>query len=297
MRRSKPLAQGPREPLEPATAGLVALDGGLDPAAGPGSCLVMLHGPASGRSWALDRPELWIGRDESCDIVVAIDTVSRRHCLVSAGRDGIAVRDLASTNGSFVNDEPLRVGTDRPLRPGDHVRVGAAIFRLLQGDDLEALQREEVHRSRIVDGLTQVGNRRHLLDALERELARHQRYGRPLALLLFDVDGFRRINDDWGRLTGDGVLRELAARVQAGVRRCDVLARWGDDAFALALPESDGEAARACAERLRRLVAEHAFLAHGDRLPVGISLGIACAGADGLTAAALVAEAEARPGT
>jgi diguanylate cyclase (GGDEF)-like protein len=257
---------------------LVALDGGRrsSPSDG-GGYLVMIYGPTLGQRWPLERSELLIGRDEACDIVVPLDTVSRRHCSVAMDGPLAHVRDLGSTNGTFVNECPVKGAEEVALAPGDRLRTGGVIFKFLQGDHVEALYHEEIYRTMIVDGLTQAHNRRFLLEFLDRELARHQRHRRPLSLLLFDLDDFKRINDDWGHLTGDAVLRELAELVRARVRREDCFARWGGEEFAVALSETDPEAAELFAERIRRLVEEHEFRANGERLPVTISVGVATA--------------------
>ena len=257
---------------------LVAIDGGRQSRAGDDACgcLVMIYGPTLGQRWPIQR-ELLIGRDDGCDAVVPLETVSRRHCLVSMSEETARVRDLGSTNGTFVNDCPVVGDEDALLAPGDRLRAGGAIFKFLQGDHVEALYHEEIYRTMIVDGLTQAHNRRFLLEFLDRELARHQRHRRPLSLLLFDLDDFKRINDDWGHLTGDSVLRELADLVRARVRREDCFARWGGEEFAVALSETDPEAAQLFAERVRRLVEEHEFRVHGERVPVTISVGVATA--------------------
>lgn len=274
---------------------LVALEGGRGGSAGAdGGCLVATYGPEPGRRWSLERGELLIGRDEGCDVPVAIDTVSRRHCVVTV-RDGVArVRDLGSTNGTFVNEAAVAGDGEVALAPGDRLRAGGAIFRFLAGDDVEARYHEEVYRTMIVDGLTQAHNRRFLLEFLERELARHQRHQRPLSLVLFDLDGFRRINEDWGQLTGDAVLRDVAALVRPRVRREDCFARWGGEEFAVAMAETDPAAAQLFAERICRLVEAHEFRAHGERLPVTLSAGVATAGPATRDPEALLAHAEAR---
>lgn len=273
---------------------LVALDGGRRERPGDdGGYLVMIYGPALGQRWPIERLELLIGRDEGCDVVVALDTVSRRHCIVSMEGDAARVRDLGSTNGTFLNECPLKGDEEVVLTPGDRLRTGGAIFKFLQGDHVEALYHEEIYRTMIVDGLTQAHNRRFLLEFLDRELARHQRHQRPLSLLLFDLDGFKRINDDWGHLTGDAVLRELAELVRARVRREDCFARWGGEEFAVALSETEPEAAQLFAERVRQLIEEHEFRVNGERLPVTISVGVATAPPDLRDAEAFLARADA----
>lgn len=273
---------------------LAALDGGRQERTGDdGGSLVMIHGPDVGRRWPIERIELLIGRDESCDVVVALETVSRRHCVVSLDGGVVRVRDLGSTNGTFVDDSPLKGDEEAPLAVGARLRVGGTIFKFLQGDHVEALYHEEIYRTMIVDGLTQAHNRRFLLEFLDRELARHQRHQRPLSLLLFDLDGFDRINDDWGHLNGDAVLRELAELVRARVRREDCFARRGGEEFAVALSETDPEAAQLFAERVRQLVEEHEFRVNGERLPITISVGVAVAPPDLRDAEAFLACADA----
>lgn len=273
---------------------LAVLDGGRrEHAVDDGGYLVMIYGPNLGQRWPIEGSELVIGRDETCDVVVALDTVSRRHCVVSMDGDSARVRDLGSTNGTLVNECPLKGDEEGILTPGDRLRAGGAIFKFLQGDHVEALYHEEIYRTMIVDGLTQAHNRRFLLEFLDRELARHQRHRRPLSLLLFDLDGFKRINDDWGHLTGDAVLRELAELVRGHVRREDCFARWGGEEFAVALSETAPEAAELFAERVRKLVEEHEFRAGGERLPVTISVGVATSTPGLRDAEAFLAEADA----
>lgn len=131
----------------------------------------------------------------------------------------------------------------------------------------------------MLDGLTRAHSRRFLLDFLDRELARHRRHKRPLSLVLLELDGFERITEGWGQLTGDAVLRELADLVRGRVRREDCFARWGGAQFVVALCETPAENAEVFAERVRQLVETHEFRPRGERLPVTISIGIATAAA------------------
>ena len=85
-----------------------------------------------------------------------------------------------------------------PLRSGDYVKVGGTIFKFLSGGNIESLYHEEIYQLTIVDGLTQVNNKRYFLEYLEREMGRCHRYGRPLSLIMFDIDHFKKINDTTG---------------------------------------------------------------------------------------------------
>ena len=238
------------------------------------ACLVLIYppGPQMGRRYTLDRAETHIGRGSDCAIVVDFDSVSRRHACVSRRAGATIVTDLKSTNGTYVNEEPIsRVA----LANGDLVQVGNAIFKFLTGGDVETDYHEAIYRMTIIDGLTGAHNKRFLLDFLDRELARALRYGRPMSLVMFDIDHFKRVNDDHGHLTGDQVLREIARRVSGRIRREELLARYGGEEFAVVLPESDNEGAIAFAEQLRRLIADHPVEFEGNLIEVTVSLGVA----------------------
>ncbi len=183
----------------------------------------------------------------------------------------MTVIELGSTNGSYVNDVPI---AERTLREGDLLRIGNAIFKFLTGGNVESQYHEEIYRMTIIDGLTQAYNKRYFLENLERELARCTRHGRPLSLLLFDIDHFKAINDEHGHLTGDFVLRELARRVKGRVRRDEILARYGGEEFAVILPETSRENAMKVGEDLRNIVAGSGFDFEGDQVPVTISIGV-----------------------
>nr|WP_246389871.1 GGDEF domain-containing protein [Halomonas cerina] len=129
------------------------------------------------------------------------------------------------------------------------------------------------HQSR-VDALTGLANRRRLQEAAEEAFARRQRHPSPLGLILLDLDHFKTINDAYGHPVGDGVLASFAATLQHQVRRGDIVARMGGEEFAILMPESDLEAGRLLAERIR--LATRAMRlsgqAAGHRLTVSIGV-------------------------
>jgi diguanylate cyclase (GGDEF)-like protein len=238
------------------------------------ACLVLIYppGPDMGKRFPLDRAEFVLGRGTDCDIQVDRDSVSRRHAKISRTDTSWVVQDLGSTNGSYVNDHPIHEAT---LRDGDFLKIGAAIFKFLTGANIEVSYHEEIYRMTIVDGLTGVANKRHFLEFLEREMARCMRYGRPLSLVMFDIDHFKQINDQHGHLTGDYVLKEIAKRLTQRIRREEMLARYGGEEFAAVLPETARQGAMEFGEQIRQLVAREPFEFEGDRLPVTISVGVA----------------------
>ncbi len=238
-------------------------------------CLVQIYPPGEslGRKWPVDEDELTVGRDTKNEIVVDLDNVSRRHAKFTT-RDGkVFVCDLGSTNGTYLND--VEVHEETELRSGDLVKVGGSIFKFLSGANVEALYFEEIHRMAIVDGLTQIYNKRYLLEFMEREMARCHRYGRALSLIMFDIDHFKKINDESGHLAGDYVLRELAYIVKQRVRKEECFARYGGEEFAIVMPESGREKVRKFAEKLLTLVSGHDFVFEGKTIPVTVSIGVA----------------------
>src|ERR1700693_3913311 len=260
---------------EPDTDTTLAIGPRRRPAAGRrNACLVHIYPscPDIGTRYFLGDTPLRLGRDPDCDIVIQDPSVSRRHASVRPEDDGYYVIDLQSTNGTFVNDT---LASPCKLKDGDYLHVGGCIYRFLTGDNIEAEYYEEIHRLMILDALTTIHNRRYLLDFLARERVRAAHYGRPLTLLMFDIDHFKTINDTWGHLAGDHSLRELVACIQGSIRKHDLLARYGGDEFAVVLPECSFEEGVALAERLRAVVHHHRFHFEGNEYQITLSLGVA----------------------
>lgn len=237
------------------------------------SSLVVIHGPNLGKNYVLDVEEFTIGRDMKNNIVVDLDNVSRRHAIIRTRQGRSYVQDLGSTNGTYLNDQEAL--EEALLRSGDFVKVGGAIFKFLSGGNIEKLYHEEIYQLTIVDGLTQINNKRYLTEFLEREIGRCHRYNRDLALIMIDLDHFKKVNDTHGHIVGDFVLRELTQRIKQRVRKEECFARYGGEEFAIVIPESGPDNARRFAEKLRKIVADQPFVFEGKEIPVTISLGVA----------------------
>jgi diguanylate cyclase (GGDEF)-like protein len=218
-----------------------------------------------------------LGRGNDCDIRINDHSVSRRHARIQPGADGYYAVDLQSTNGTFVNDVPASICK---LKDGDYLRVGNCIYRFLAGGNVEAEYHEEIYRLTIIDALTDIHNKRYLLEFLDRELSRSARYHRPLSLIMFDIDRFKTVNDDLGHLGGDFTLREAAAAVKGSIRKEELFARYGGEEFVIVLPETNLENGLAVAERVRGLVERHNFQYEGKSYVVTISVGLAATSGD-----------------
>ena len=190
------------------------------------------------------------------------------------------------------------------------VRVRSSSDELELPSDLQAILRtidalqkanEKLEELALRDGLTNLYNRRYLIENLELEIARSRRYDRPFSILFLDIDDFKRLNDTFGHLAGDSVLRtvgELLVSADRGIRSSDFAARYGGEEFCVVLPETAAEGARLKAERLRQSVAEHrwatkTFAASPKFEPVTVSIGVATFPLQGQTSHQLLAAADA----
>lgn len=153
---------------------------------------------------------------------------------------------------------------------------------------------ETTRQMSVRDSLTDAFNHRHFQETLYRELTRHERSGQPLALLMVDIDDFKKINDRWGHPVGDLVLRGLVEELQKGVREMDTVARYGGEEFAVILPETTPEKAFLVADRLRaRIVARQFVTPEVSRpLSITVSLGLACFPEDANSKRALIERAD-----
>jgi diguanylate cyclase (GGDEF)-like protein len=239
------------------------------------ACLVVIYGTDLGRKFNLNQPALTVGRSSKSDLQVDQESVSRSHAKIINTGKTIILRDLGSTNGTYVNDELI---DEYVLRDGDFIKIGRTIFKFLSGSNIENAYHEEIYRLTTVDGLTQVYNKRYFLETLEREISRAHRYHRDLALIMFDIDFFKNVNDTHGHLAGDSVLKQLASVLRARIRREDILARYGGEEFSIILPEINVVNAMVFADKVRKLVEKTTFKFEDEKIPITISVGVAAVG-------------------
>lgn len=235
------------------------------------SSLVQIYGPNLGQRYIIDQPTISLGRDESNDIVLADENVSRIHAEITVG-DEVTLVDQESTNGSRVNDDEVKQAV---LANGDLIQLGSFILKYISSGNAEAIFHETIYNMTITDGLTEVANRRKLEEFLERELAGAIRHKRPLAVAVIDADHFKAVNDNFGHIAGDYVLRKIAHVIQGVIRKDELLARYGGEEFVIVMPESTLEQAATLAEKVRKLIEETEFHFEEHTIPVTVSVGVA----------------------
>lgn len=189
--------------------------------------------------------------------------------------------------------------TDYVIKPIDRnelaARVRTQIRRRRYHEQLRAMVETSVSMA-FVDPLTSAYNRRYMTAHLERKLAElAESAGKPLSVIMFDVDHFKRINDTHGHATGDDVLREIVRRINASTRDLDLLARYGGEEFVIIMPDTTEGNAMVISERLRVLIANEAFRVaeKGEAVKVTISIGIAATSDAKTTGEQLLAAADA----
>jgi diguanylate cyclase (GGDEF)-like protein len=207
---------------------------------------------------------------------------------------GVAVRggEEVAREGTFERTgQPLRlelastemVGEDlalilHPVPTGFDDRT-VALAHSLVAQAAVALDNARLHgivqRQAVTDELTGLSNRRFFRDALETELQRAERFGNPLSLIVADLDDFKRINDRFGHQAGDEVLRTFAETLRGRIRGVDLGARLGGEEFAVLLPETDADGAKALAENLRAAVAGMVVPIGQHQLRITASFGVA----------------------
>jgi diguanylate cyclase (GGDEF)-like protein len=170
------------------------------------------------------------------------------------------------------------------------LNTGRRIIRLQQ-QLLDAQRQLQVQATR--DALTGLWNRAAILDILLREVPRAEREGRPVGVILADLDHFKRINDAHGHLAGDEALREVARRMTTVLRSYDTTGRYGGEEFLIVLPGCNGEASFRLAERVREHIAAEPVDLDNNRVALTVSLGVAVRDGAALTAPALLREADA----
>jgi two-component system, cell cycle response regulator len=173
----------------------------------------------------------------------------------------------------------LQSGADdyitKPFDPAElHARLNVG-RRIIDLQDKLIAAREELRFRATHDALTGVANRAVVLETLSREQVRHRREGRSFAVILMDIDHFKRVNDTYGHLCGDAVLREITSVMKRLVRPYDTVGRYGGEEFLIVVPESNAATAFNIAERIRRAIESRPIASEEGEIRVTVSFGVA----------------------
>ena len=257
--------------------------------------LTILAGTDVGRTFTLDAETITIGRSPESDIHIAHESISRKHCqLIVRAPSQVHVRDLGSTNGTYVNDTDLADAT-RELLGGERIRLSKkVILKFAFQDRLERGVQEDLYSSAVRDSLTGIYNKRFLQERLTHEVTYATRHGSNLCLLMFDLDHFKQINDAYGHTVGDQVLVEVVRRVHNTLRSEDVFARYGGEEFVVIMRGITLKEAEKASKRILSAVGSRPIGTDKEDVHVGVSIGVAnFSSANEPTATELLTQADA----
>jgi two-component system, cell cycle response regulator len=215
--------------------------------------LTVIAGPSAGRAYSLPEGETVLGRGRDAHVFIDDAGASRMHARVVVTEDGrYILEDLRSRNGTFLAGRRV----DRAeLSSGDRIAIGSSVTLSFAILDAQAERMaHQLYESSVRDALTRAHNRRYLVERLGSEIAYARRHKAPLSLIMFDIDHFKIVNDTYGHLAGDEVLREVAALVARMIRSEDVFARYGGEEFVVLARGIEHDNAGRFAERLRAAV-------------------------------------------
>ncbi len=249
--------------------------GGDQPSDGRTGCVTVIQGRGQdlGKHQVLPE-ELVIGREQGCGFVIDDFAASRQHCRIyELGVERYYIEDLGSTNGTEI--EGTLVEQPQRLRDGDKIFIGDTVLRFRLYDDLDLQFASEVAHLIGTDPLTGLQAKRTFDDALEYAITEAVRAGRPLSLLMMDLDGVKQINDTHGHLFGAFSIQQAGKVIQQVLGEEARASRFGGDEFTAFLPDVEKNAAVEIAEDICVTFANARLVKDGVPLTPTISIGVA----------------------
>jgi two-component system cell cycle response regulator len=214
-----------------------------------------------------------LGRAPDCTFPFDDVGLSREHAKVLVIGHDYVITDAGSRNGSYVND--VRITGPVKLHDGDRVQLGSTILRFALVDELEEEGLQRIYEAAVRDGLTGVYNRKHLEERLAAELAFATRHETNLSVIMLDVDHFKRVNDTFGHLAGDTVLKAVSWVLSQGLRTEDMVARYGGEEFVVLSRGIDLATGTQIADRLRWNISATPINVGTQMIQVTASAGVA----------------------
>jgi two-component system cell cycle response regulator len=237
--------------------------------------ILFISGPLMGEKYLLGDKDIVIGRDkDDCDIAISDSRVSRQHLRIGFEGGQFMIEDLDSTNGTFVNGE--RIGKRKVLENGDQIHISSdTLFNFAYGKEADLIFHDVMRQMANYDAVTGVNNKHMFEKRFGEEFSFASRNKLPLSLLMIDIDFFKKVNDTYGHMAGDYVLKGVATRIGRALRDEDILARYGGEEFTVVLRGIDKDGATHTAERIRKLVEATPFSFEKQSIPATISIGVA----------------------
>lgn len=243
--------------------------------------LTILSGPAFGKEIPLLQRQLVLGRGNDCDVVIPDASVSQKHLqfscrkIMKSGEKPelkVVLRHLGGDNGTLINYVAVRKAV---LKPGDKIFIGRVVLQFDHRDAAGQDLFDETFRFATTDGLTSLLNKAAVTRTLREEIVGDWHYNRWISVALIDIDGLKSLNDLYGRLAGDMILKLAANVLKTALRKRDKAGRFGGDEYLIILPQTGPKGAARAAERLRHAIEKSIRAKLNLSVAVTASLGIA----------------------
>ena len=236
--------------------------------------LIIVDGDNAGKIYSLDKKTITIGRSDEFDIQLADSSCSRKQAIIEFNDNNKPVlKDLDSTNGTFVNGAKI---TEINIEDGDKILLGfSSVFMFAIQDSLESKFQMNLYESSITDHLTGAFNQKYFLDTLSKAFSYSLRHHTSLGLLMLDIDFFKKINDTYGHVVGDIVLKEFVKRIKNNLRNEDTLCRYGGDEFAVIVRDFKYGFVKIVAERIRLFFDGRSINCKDHKINISVSIGAA----------------------
>ncbi len=236
--------------------------------------IIVIAGDLFGQMINLEeKKRVFFGRGSECDVVINNPSLSRKHCVVRNENGRIIIEDLNSTNGTFINGVRIK---KTELESGQRVFLGdICAFKFAYQDDIDLDLNRLILDKAIKDRLTNIYNRTYFDELLRKEFLFHKRANLPLSLIFIDLDDFKKINDTFGHICGDEILKKVALSLKSNVRESDYVCRYGGEEFVIILKNTSFEKAMKKAESLRQIISSIELLCNSRSVRVTASFGVA----------------------
>ena len=226
-----------------------------------------------GRVWPLKETQTLGRHKEKCDIYIPENSLSRTHVQFSVEEKEVKIKDLGSTNSSFINNQKLSAHTWHVLKNNDLIKLGNLIFKFISEGNIEAQSALKTSEQIYTDSLCQIQNRKFIEDKGEELFLKCKNKNQPLSFILFDIDHFKKINDQYTHLGGDFILFSLSSAIQKWIRQDDIFCRIGGEEFIILVKNPLDEALIA-AEKIRENVSKETFEFDNYYIRITISCGV-----------------------
>jgi two-component system, cell cycle response regulator len=235
--------------------------------------LHVIKGPRVGEVLSIERESAVLGRGDDADLRILDPSLSRNHVRFDRAGETLSVTDLESMNGTLV--EGTRLAGTRKLKSGDLLTLGNVVVRFAIQDATEVQMSRDLYEAAVRDRLTGLYNRGYFDDRLNAEFAFARRHHTSVAVLLIDLDHFKRVNDEHGHPLGDEVLKAAAVKIRDSLRAEDLAARYGGEEFVVLARGTEASGAQVLGQRLRTRIALAEIPCPSGPVKVTASIGVA----------------------